>query len=374
MFRDDRMVHGHQLRAVRKRAFHLHLVDHLGDAVEHVRAPEQPPSQIHQLRDRTAVADELEQLRGDERDGFDVIQAQAARQPLLRQDARLVEHELVDLAGCQMHRFTICASRDRPPSRAGTNDSRLRRVPRTRSTDVPAMRTMQPCSPSGERGSELVRAARHWLPRYGRQRSSRLRGGAMRPPGPAPRGRRTVRAARQDRRPPRAARRDRGPRAGRSTTTSIRLSYASKAHRSPAAQRPATSESTSTSAPSSARSNRCRLPVARARETDDRIGRHDQQRLGSDARAHVRLRPARRPVHLRRRLRRDECRGAGTPRRRRARCGRRRPVRRRSWTCRSRPPARDCAASSRRSGLVANARVTTLRRPARTTRTRPCPA
>ena len=103
MLRDDGMMDGHQLRPVRKRSFDLHLVDHVGDAVEDIGSAQQPATQIHQLGHRAAVADEFQELCRDERRGLDVIEAQAPRQALLRQHTRLVEDQLVDLARCQMH-------------------------------------------------------------------------------------------------------------------------------------------------------------------------------------------------------------------------------------------------------------------------------
>src|SRR4029453_18887073 len=43
----DRMVHGHELGAVRKRAFDLHFVDHRVDTVHHIPSPEQTTTQVH---------------------------------------------------------------------------------------------------------------------------------------------------------------------------------------------------------------------------------------------------------------------------------------------------------------------------------------
>jgi hypothetical protein len=55
---------------------------------------------------RVPVANELEQLGGDERHGLHVVQAQPARQPLLRENAGLVDDQFVDLPRGQMHRST----------------------------------------------------------------------------------------------------------------------------------------------------------------------------------------------------------------------------------------------------------------------------
>ena len=68
------MVDGDELGAVRERALDLHLVDHLGDAVGDVGPAEQLAPEIHQLGHRAAVADELEDLRRDERDRLRMIE------------------------------------------------------------------------------------------------------------------------------------------------------------------------------------------------------------------------------------------------------------------------------------------------------------
>jgi hypothetical protein len=59
--------------------------NHFRHAGHDLIAAEQLAAQVHQFRDALAVADEFEQLRGDQRDGFGMVQAQAAREPLLRQ-------------------------------------------------------------------------------------------------------------------------------------------------------------------------------------------------------------------------------------------------------------------------------------------------
>ena len=57
----------------------------------------------YELRDRTTIADELEELGGDEGHRLRLVEPQAAREPLLGEDARLVEGELVDLSGGEVH-------------------------------------------------------------------------------------------------------------------------------------------------------------------------------------------------------------------------------------------------------------------------------
>ena len=53
-------------------------------------AAEHLPSEVHELRNRAAVANELEKLRRDERDGLRVVEATAAREAFLREGARAV--------------------------------------------------------------------------------------------------------------------------------------------------------------------------------------------------------------------------------------------------------------------------------------------
>jgi len=93
---DDRIVDRHQLGPVRKRPFNLDFVDELRHSLHHVGAPEQLAADVHQLGDRAAVADELQNLRRDERDRLGMIQPHAPRQALLRQHAGLVQRELVE--------------------------------------------------------------------------------------------------------------------------------------------------------------------------------------------------------------------------------------------------------------------------------------
>ena len=108
-----RMVHRDELAAVRERAFDLHLDNHLGHPIHDVGAPQQLPPDVHQLGDRAAVANELHDLRADQRDRLRVVEAQTAREALLREAAGLMQRELVQLVWGQMHEVTIFCSRDR---------------------------------------------------------------------------------------------------------------------------------------------------------------------------------------------------------------------------------------------------------------------
>ena len=60
-------------------------------------------AEAHDLGDRSAVADQLEDLRRDQRDRFGMIQFEAARAALSRELAGGKNQQLVDFARSQMH-------------------------------------------------------------------------------------------------------------------------------------------------------------------------------------------------------------------------------------------------------------------------------
>ena len=97
------MVHRHELGAIGEGALHLHLGDDLRDAGQHLRAAQHCAPEVHQLGDAAAVANELEELRRDERHGLGVVEPKAAGQALLGEDARAVKEELVDVTRRQVH-------------------------------------------------------------------------------------------------------------------------------------------------------------------------------------------------------------------------------------------------------------------------------
>ena len=101
-------MHGDELAAVWKRAFDLDLVDQLRHSFGDVFRAQELPAEVHQLGDGAAVANELEQLRGDERHRLGMVQPEAPREPLLREDAGLVKEELVDFFRSQMHGRDPC--------------------------------------------------------------------------------------------------------------------------------------------------------------------------------------------------------------------------------------------------------------------------
>ena len=86
-------------------------------------------AEVHQLGDRAAVADELEQLRRDQRDRLGVVQAQRRARAASARGSRPVEQQLVDLARGQMHRHRPIhhlRAQGSSPSSPGTKSSSRR--------------------------------------------------------------------------------------------------------------------------------------------------------------------------------------------------------------------------------------------------------
>ena len=99
----DGMMHRDELRAVGKRAFNLHVINHLRHAGHDLVAAQQLAAEIHQLGNALAVADEFKEHGGDERHGFGMVQLHAAGQSLLRERARLMQREFVEFSWGEMH-------------------------------------------------------------------------------------------------------------------------------------------------------------------------------------------------------------------------------------------------------------------------------
>src|SRR5262249_3270414 len=74
----DRMVNGDELGAVGERAFDLNLLEHLRHAFHHVVASQDVEPRRHEVRHGPAVANPLEDLGRDQRQGFGIVQLEAA--------------------------------------------------------------------------------------------------------------------------------------------------------------------------------------------------------------------------------------------------------------------------------------------------------
>ena len=94
---------GDEFRAVGKRAFHFDCVDHLDHTFHHGVERKNRRPRAHDLGDRLAVTDELEDFRGDQRHRFRMIELQATAAALLASSPVGEDEELVDFAGRQVH-------------------------------------------------------------------------------------------------------------------------------------------------------------------------------------------------------------------------------------------------------------------------------
>ena len=62
-----------ELGPVWERPLDLYLPDHLADALHHIVGRENTRAKAHHFGDGSSVADQLENLRRDERDGFRMV-------------------------------------------------------------------------------------------------------------------------------------------------------------------------------------------------------------------------------------------------------------------------------------------------------------
>ena len=73
------MMNRDKLGSVGESSFDLNLGNHLRHAAHHLPPAQKLSAKIHQLGNAPAVANELEDLRRDQGDGFRVVQSHAAR-------------------------------------------------------------------------------------------------------------------------------------------------------------------------------------------------------------------------------------------------------------------------------------------------------
>src|SRR5689334_10235935 len=99
----NRVVYRDQFRAVGKCCFHLHLVDHFGDAGHYVGGVQDPGAERHDLRHRLPVPRPLQNIGGQYGDRFGVVQLQPACAPLARHIGGNVYQEPFLFAWGQMH-------------------------------------------------------------------------------------------------------------------------------------------------------------------------------------------------------------------------------------------------------------------------------
>jgi len=89
---------GDQLGSVRKRPLDLDFVDHFGNAFHDRVGWKNGRSEAHDLGDRTAVANQFEDFRGDEGHSLRMIQLETARTAFARQLAGRKDQQFVDFS------------------------------------------------------------------------------------------------------------------------------------------------------------------------------------------------------------------------------------------------------------------------------------
>jgi hypothetical protein len=92
-----------QLRSIWKRAFHLNLGNHLGNALHHRIWRKDRRSQAHDVGNGPAIPNQLQDFRRDERDRLGMIELQAAGTAFSRDLSGGKDQQLVDFARRQVH-------------------------------------------------------------------------------------------------------------------------------------------------------------------------------------------------------------------------------------------------------------------------------
>ena len=100
-------MHGHKLGAVGKRGFDLDVVDHLGDPIHALRTGDGLCAGLHQFGHGAAVARALDDEIGNDRDGFGMVELDAALEAPARHHGRHRDQKLVLFAGRKIHAGTL---------------------------------------------------------------------------------------------------------------------------------------------------------------------------------------------------------------------------------------------------------------------------
>src|SRR5687768_6717881 len=104
------MVHGHELRAIRKRRFHLDFVNHLRYAIHDVGVGEDLPARAHELGHASPIACPFEKLAGDQGDCLGIVELETTAFAGFREVAGDVNQQLIALLRREMHNsdLSIC--------------------------------------------------------------------------------------------------------------------------------------------------------------------------------------------------------------------------------------------------------------------------
>ena len=81
-------------------------LEHLRQALHHVRAPEDATPEVHELGHRATLTNELEDLRCDKSNGLRIVEPEPTCQALLGDHSGPVQQEFVQVARSEVHRAT----------------------------------------------------------------------------------------------------------------------------------------------------------------------------------------------------------------------------------------------------------------------------
>src|ERR1700730_2124965 len=96
----DRIVNRHQLRPIRKRRLHLHLVNHFRDAFHYLFARENLSAETHDFCNAPPVARGFHYLSTQDGHGFYVVEFQSTSLPAPRQIGRERDHQFFLFTRC----------------------------------------------------------------------------------------------------------------------------------------------------------------------------------------------------------------------------------------------------------------------------------
>jgi hypothetical protein len=99
----DWVVDGDELRAVGKRGFHLHFVNHFRDSFHDLLTHENSCAGAHDFGDAFPIAGRFQYFGGEDGDGLDVVEFQAASLAAASEVGGNDDHQLLLLTGCQVH-------------------------------------------------------------------------------------------------------------------------------------------------------------------------------------------------------------------------------------------------------------------------------
>jgi len=99
----DGMMDSHELGPVRECSLDLNIGNHFRHSLHHVFAAQDPGAILHQFGDRLTIPDGFQNLCGNQRHRFRMVQFQASGTALARQIGSCGDEKLLNLSWRQMH-------------------------------------------------------------------------------------------------------------------------------------------------------------------------------------------------------------------------------------------------------------------------------